>query len=632
MEDPSLSKAQASLLQKGPASQSATLRVFRELEHARRHLDYLYEISKLLNGFEGVQRTFPQVMALASRALPLRTALLLEGVDEGCEPLPERPCLTAWRAAEVTSAQLTLAADRALSAYAYLVGATGVEPQGELAEELEGPGARILPEPPSRDEPTFVILPLVSKGRIFGALQMEADGVLSEEGIAFIDAVAHQLSAALDRHYALRREVHLRERAEALERFQRELLERERQVRQQAEAVHRHQALLSEASALLVASLDYRTSLPGIARLLVPRWADCCAIDLLLPGASEGERIAMLAAEPPGSTVGRESFVSQVLAAHPWVALPVNPRNLPQEGVAVEQAQWAGFPSNVRLSIRVRGRTLGTLSLICAKSGCYGPEELSFFEALAQRVAAAVDSALLYHQAQEAVRWREELLAVVSHDIKTPLLVVRMNAEMLLKASKPLEAERRRHGRRLLDNILLAVDQMRDLIGGVLDRARTQGMPMPLAAQPHKVETLFQNTLEVVRPLALAKYQELTMEACAGLPPVRVDRDRVLQVLSNLVSNAIKYTPKGGTITVRAKQVDGMVRISVKDTGQGIAAKDVQHLFERFWRAAGALERGTGLGLSIAKSIVEAHGGTIWVETREGAGSTFFFTLPLAQP
>jgi signal transduction histidine kinase len=632
MEDPSLSKAVAGLLKEGSAPLAGELPVFRELEHARRHLDYLYEISKLLHGFQGVAHTFPRLMGLASQVMPLQTALLLEGVDEGCSPLPERPCLTAWRAEDVTSAKLTRAAERALSAYAYLVGAPAVEPQGPVAVELEGPGARILPEPPARDESPFVILPLVSKGRIFGALQVEAAGALSEEGVAFIDAVAHQLSAALDRHYALRREVLLRERAEALERLQRELLERERQVHQQAQAACGRQIFLSEASALLMASLDYRTTLPGIARLLVPTWADCCAVDLLLPGAAEGERLAMLAAEPPGSPPGRESFVAQVLASHPWVALPMDPKRLPQGDSPVEQAEWAGFPSNARLSIRVRGRKLGTLSLICAQPGRYGPEDLALFEQLAQRIAAAVDSALLYGQAQEAVRWREDLLAVVSHDIKTPLLVVRMNTEMMLHASRPPGEERRRHGRRHLENILLAVEQMRGLISGILDRAREQGMPMPLAAQPYPVDQLFQHTLEVVRPLALAKLQEVEVEVGEGVPRVLVDRDRILQVFTNLVGNAIKYTPRVGTISLRAKKVDGMVRIAVKDTGPGIAHADVPHLFERFWRASGVLERGTGLGLSIAKSIVEAHGGRIWVDTQEGAGSTFFFTLPAAEP
>jgi signal transduction histidine kinase len=604
-------------------------RVFRELEHAWRHLDHLYEISKRLAGFEGVERTFPEVMTLAARALPLRTALLLVGLDSSGEPLPDRPLLTVWHAADVPAAQLTVAAEQAASTYAWLVGAAAVEPQHVVADGLEGSGAWILPEPPVRAEPAFVTLPLVAKGRVFGTLQIEVAGVLAEEGLAFLDAVANQLALALDRHYALRREMYLRERAELFERVQRELLERERQAHQVAEEARRRQAFLAEASAVLGASLDYRASLPGIARLLVPAWADCCAIDLL--GPSGAERIAMMAAEPPGHALGSESFVAQVLASHPWVACPASIEHLPEGHVPVERSEWTGFPSNLRLLIRVRGRTLGALSLIAARPERYDSADVILFETLAQRIAAAVDAALLFQQAQEAVRWREELLAVVSHDIKTPLLVVRMNAEMLLHASRPAEEERRRHGRRHLEFILRAADQMRDLIGGLLDRARLQGMPMPLAPQPWPVEELFQQSLEVLRPLALKKFQNLVVEVCPGLPRVHVDRERLLQVLSNLVGNAIKFTPTGGSLTLRARKVDGMVRISVKDNGPGIPPEDLPHIFERFWRASGVSERGTGLGLSIVKTIVEAHGGSLWVETQVGVGSTFFFTVPAAE-
>ena len=122
------------------------------------------------------------------------------------------------------------------------------------------------------------------------------------------------------------------------------------------------------------------------------------------------------------------------------------------------------------------------------------------------------------------------------------------------------------------------------------------------------------------------------MDVWRGLPRVRADRERVLQVLANLVGNAIKFTPSSGTVTLRARKVDGMVRISVKDNGPGITPEDVPHLFERFWRASGVSEQGSGLGLSIVKSIVEAHGGTLWVESQVGVGSTFFFTLPAAEP
>ncbi|WP_309890555.1 GAF domain-containing sensor histidine kinase [Archangium sp.] len=612
-------------------------RPFRVLEHAWRHLDHLYEISKLLTAFESVEHCFAELMTLASQVLPLRTALLLEGVDSGGEPLPEHPRLTLWRAAETPVSRLSLAAGRAASTYAWLVGVERVELRGEAAAGLEAPGTWRMPEPPSRAEPGFISLPLVSKGRVFGTLQVEAEGVLAEEGLAFIDAVANQLSAALDRHSALCREVRLRKRAETLEYLQRELLARERQARHEAEESHRRQTLLAEASAALAASLDYRSTLQGLARLLVPAWADCCAIDLLHlePGApkqaGDAERIALMAVEPAGHVAGQPSFVAQALASHPWMAFPANPENLPEGSAAVERAEWVGFPSNLRLPIRVRGRTLGALSLVSAQPERYGPADVQLLETLVQRIAAAVDAALLFHQAQEAVRWREELLAVVSHDIKTPLLVVRMNAEMLLKSARPKDEERRRRGRRHLETILQAAAQMRDLIGGVLDRAQVQGMPMPLAAQPRAVDGLVQQALDVLWPLALEKYQDLKVDVGLGLPRVLVDKERILQVLHNLVGNAIKFSAAGSTIAIRARQVDGQVRISVKDNGPGISPEDVPHLFERFWRAAGVSERGTGLGLSIVKSIVEAHGGSLWVETQVGAGSTFFFTLPVAK-
>ncbi|HYI01050.1 sensor histidine kinase [Hyalangium sp.] len=615
----------------GAASRGDSHRSVRELEHARRYMGHLYEISKLLTGFEGVERTFPRVMDIAAAALPLRLALLLEGVDAEGQPLLEHPLLTVWQVPEMTAAQRAEAADHAAATYAYLVKAPQVELQGEASVELELAGAWILPAPPESAGPAFITLPLVSKGHIFGILQVEAAGGLAEERLAFVDVVANQLAVALDRHYALRREVSLRKRAEALERLQRDLLARESEARRKVEEAHRRQTFLAEAGALLVGSLDYRSSLPALARLLVPAWADCCAIDLLHQGPG-GERIALVASEPPGSPPGRDSFLAQSLASHPWVAFPAGPENLPPAQVPVERAEWDGFPSNLRVPLRVRGRMFGVLTLLSARPGRYGSADEVLFQALAQRIATTVDTALLHQQTQEAVRWREELLAVVSHDLKTPLIVVRMNAEMLLHAARSPGEERRKQGRRHMELVLRAVEQMHELISGILDRARVQGMPIPLAPQPLPVEGLFHQALEVLRPLALSKFQELRVEVAPGLPRVSADRERILQVLGNLVGNAIKFTPPRGLITLRARPADGMVRLSVKDNGPGIPPEDVPNLFERFWRASNALERGTGLGLSIAKSIVEAHGGTLWVESRPGAGSTFFFTLPVAEP
>ncbi|WNG32157.1 HAMP domain-containing histidine kinase [Cystobacter fuscus] len=276
----------------------------------------------------------------------------------------------------------------------------------------------------------------------------------------------------------------------------------------------------------------------------------------------------------------------------------------------------------------MRGRTLGVVSLIAAWPGRHDAADVALFEALVQRIAAAVDTAHLYEKAQEAVRWRDELLAVVSHDIKTPLLVVRLNAELLLKAAHEGEPHPRQE--RLMESILHSADHMRDLIAGLLDRSRLQGGPLPLVLEPLPVAELIEQVLPVLQPLAVSRALKLRVAVSPEARPVKADRERVHQVLTNLVGNALKFTPPGGTITLRARPVDGMVRFSVKDNGPGISPTDVPHLFERFWRSASASERGTGLGLNIVKTLVEAHGGTVWVESQLGAGSTFFFTLPVA--
>ncbi|MBM7118874.1 sensor histidine kinase [Archangium primigenium] len=594
----------------------------------RRHLEPLYDISKRLTCFESVARTFPEVMALAAQVVPLRTVLLLEGVDEGGQPSEARPHVTVWRRGRMSAQQLRLALQQATETYAYLLGQKVVEVRGEAVADVRG---RRAPTP-APTPPPLITLPLAIKGRVFGTLQLEMTGGVAEEELAFIAAVAHQLAGALDRHHALRREVHLRERAETLERAHREFLAREREARLESEAAHRRQTLLAEAGAVLSTSLDPQASLGALARLLVPAWADCCAIELFEEDPRNAQRvlprrIATVAAAPQDAMPGQDAFVTHVLRSHPWVASTGGLDHPPRGHALVERMDAPGFPSNLRLLIRVRECTLGAVSLVSARPGRYGPAELALFEALAQRIAMAVDLARLYQQAEEASRWREEMLATVSHDIKTSLLAVRLNTEMAQAGARPEDNPRQQ---KYLERILQAEESMRGLIENILDRARMQGVPVPLTPQPQRVEELLHETCDSLRPLAQHKEQRLRVEPSSGLPLVSVDRERIHQVLANLVGNALKYTPSGGRITLRATPEPGQVRITVEDTGPGISPEDLPHVFGRFWRAHRATAQGTGLGLSIAKGIVEAHGGTIGVESRYGEGSTFFFTLPRA--
>ena len=132
------------------------------------------------------------------------------------------------------------------------------------------------------------------------------------------------------------------------------------------------------------------------------------------------------------------------------------------------------------------------------------------------------------------------------------------------------------------------------------------------------------------RPLAAAKGIALGTDVSPALPAVHADRERVLQIFSNIGGNAVKFTPGGGQVDIRAMLRDGVVEFEVRDTGPGIAAEDIARVFDRFWQAKKATRAGAGLGLAIAKGIVEAHSGKIWVESEPGEGSSFFFTLPVA--
>ncbi|MFP2904104.1 sensor histidine kinase [Pyxidicoccus sp. 3LFB2] len=226
-----------------------------------------------------------------------------------------------------------------------------------------------------------------------------------------------------------------------------------------------------------------------------------------------------------------------------------------------------------------------------------------------------------------AARAREDLLAVVSHDLKNPLGVVQLGAALLLRGagSKPGGEGVAKQATRIHD----ATERMSRLISDLLDWGRLEAGGLPLDWGEHAVVSLVTEAVESIRPLAEAKGLHLHMALPAENVRARCDRVRVLQVLGNLLGNAVKFTSAGGTLTVGAR-VDGPeVAFLVRDTGAGIAPEALPHIFDRYWQARDAASRGTGLGLAIAKGLVEAHGGAIRAESTPGEGSTFTFTLPV---
>jgi signal transduction histidine kinase len=222
---------------------------------------------------------------------------------------------------------------------------------------------------------------------------------------------------------------------------------------------------------------------------------------------------------------------------------------------------------------------------------------------------------------------RDQVLAVVSHDLRNSIGAIATSARLLLVSTSDEQQRIRR-----AETIVRACERMNRLMQDLLDASRLQaGYTLSIEPSPHDAAALIRDACESFRATAEDKLIDLTCSIPEDGPRVSADRDRVLQVLSNLLTNAMKFTPEGGAIHIGAERHDGSVRFSVADTGPGIRSEDLAHIFERFYQATSTARMGTGLGLPIAKGLVEAHGGRIWVESKAGVGATFHFTLPVVQ-
>jgi signal transduction histidine kinase len=212
------------------------------------------------------------------------------------------------------------------------------------------------------------------------------------------------------------------------------------------------------------------------------------------------------------------------------------------------------------------------------------------------------------------------MLGVVAHDLRNPLAAIVTLAAVLRRTGADDE---------IVTEIEHASKRMSRLIQDIVDVTRLEAGRFTLEQARLSANELLSEALEEQRQLASASSLECLLDAGTAVPDIWADHDRLLQVFENLVGNAIKFTKPGGRITlgVRAREAD--VLFWVSDTGRGIEPDQLAHVFDRFWQAPGAKRRGAGLGLPIVKGIVETHGGQVWVESRSGQGSTFFFTVPV---
>ncbi len=398
---------------------------------------------------------------------------------------------------------------------------------------------------------------------------------------------------------------------------------------------------LADLGDRLAWSLDVRKIAAAVAELAVPFLADLCVIDLVddsgicrrveavFADRKKNTRTDRLDWLPPGEH--RTALQASVLSSGDPV--------LVEELVETAFEELARGDDHLRLlpgtgpkslmivALRTGGGVVGSITFAAATSGRrYGADDLVFAQEIARRASMAMDNARLHEQARRAIQSREDLLAVVSHDLRNPLSVILVSATLALRAWPPGDANRR-----AIEAVRRSALRMDRLIGDLLDASTIEAGRLSLETAAQSVDQIVRDAIEALE--APAAQKRLKLEAVGGGDlGVFCDRGRMLQVFSNLIGNATKFTPEGGSITVRVEPRDQEVWFFVTDTGPGIPEDQLPRLFDRYWQAKRTARLGTGLGLTIAKGIIEAQDGRIGVESQLGVGSTFFFTLPRANP
>lgn len=295
------------------------------------------------------------------------------------------------------------------------------------------------------------------------------------------------------------------------------------------------------------------------------------------------------------------------------------------EAFSLPRSQWLAahaYPVEGGLTILLRRPVEESRALGARLGGANEALQRANDELVTLSVAA--DTAR--ERALRAVKERDEVIAMVSHDLKNPLHTINLTLGVLRHLPLPEEERGEK-----LEMIERAVDRMQRLITGLLDMRRIEaGQALSIAPEPIAADVLIRRGCELFRPQVEEKRIRLVCTAPEGCPAVMADSERMLQVFWNLLGNGVKFTPEGGRIRVGCEARDDRVLFSVRDSGPGIPPEHLDRLFDPFWQEKRTARLGTGLGLPIAKGIVEAHGGTIEVESRPGEGTTFFFTLPAA--
>ncbi|HEX3764422.1 MAG TPA: ATP-binding sensor histidine kinase [Kofleriaceae bacterium] len=476
---------------------------------------------------------------------------------------------------------------------------------------------------------SVLCLPILRQAKVIGLLYLEnglVAGAFTSERLVALELLASQ--AAISVENAL-------------------LLAKERAARASAEEAERRTAFLADAGVILGQSLAYEETLAQLGRLCVRSLAEWCVIDLV---GKDGtlRRVASAHADPTKEPLLKELEdrypprrdsphpAAQVLrSGEPLVLAELADdvlRRATHDEYHLHLVRALGSNSMMALPLAARGQPLGVLSLVTATPGRrYGPADLDLAIEVARRASTAIDKARLYREAQDAIRLRDEFLSIASHELRTPMTSLTLSLQTLLHAAP---AGKTLDPKAISGMIRLAFHQterLTQLIRDLLDVSRIETSQLRVTIAPVDLDAFVRDVVARFAPdLARARCEAVVSSerAARGL----WDRSLLDQVVSNLLSNAIKFGA-GKPIELRTGEHAGTAWLSVTDHGIGIDPESQSQVFDRFARAVSARHYGgLGLGLYISRKLVEAHHGTIRVESEPGRGSTFTVTLPCTPP
>ncbi|MET0211419.1 MAG: ATP-binding protein [Vicinamibacterales bacterium] len=400
-------------------------------------------------------------------------------------------------------------------------------------------------------------------------------------------------------------------------------------------------AFLADVATILSSSLEHQRTLTDIAQLATRSFADYVVVDLV-EELGESRWLKAVGRDPS------KAWICDVLMQVPpdrtrphltWAAFHTKQPVLIDKVTPEMVASWSQneldrraleameIGSVLTVPLLAHEKLRGVVALVrSTASRPYVMDDLRVAEALAERAAVAIESGRLYRAAQQASGARDRVMGIVAHDLRNPLAAILLQASVLRRRG----SEPDRRSRQPIELIERSARRMSRLIRDLLDMASIETGTLAVECDRVAVDHLIADSATAQKPLASAASLEFRLDVAKDLPEVWGDRERLHQVLENLIGNAVKFTKPGGRVTVGASEKDSAILFRVTDTGPGIAVEHLPHVFERFWQARKDRRSGAGLGLPIVKGIVEAHGGRIWVESTAGRGTTVFFTVPIA--